>query len=58
MLRKSEGKRRREWHMARRSQSVSNSVDVNLSKPRETGTEGPWRAVGHGAAKSGTQLSD
>ena len=38
---------------------ITDSVDVNLSKLRETLEDrGAWHAVVHGVAKSGTQLSD
>ena len=56
---KIEGKRRRGWQRMRWSDSITNSVHVNLSKlqdivkDRET-----WCAGNHGVAKSWTWLSD
>ena len=41
------------------SDSISDSVDVNLSKPRETVKDmEAWRATVHGVTQSRTRLSD
>ena len=58
MLGKSEGKGRREQQMMRWLDSVTNPVDMNLSKLWEIVEDrGAWHAVVHGVAKSRTQLS-
>ena len=39
--------------------SITDSMDMNLSKPRETVEDrGVWRATVHGVENSQTQLSD
>ena len=38
--------------------SITNSMDMNLSKIRGTVDRGALRAIGHGITKSRTQLSD
>ena len=55
MLGKTEGKRRRGWQRMRWLGSITNSVDVNLSKLWEIveDTGACWAAV-HGLAKSWT----
>ena len=59
MLGKIEGKRRRGRQTTRRLASITNSMDMNLSKLQETVEDkGAWRAVVHGVAKSQTWLSD
>ena len=56
MLGKIEGKRRREWQRKRWLDSITDSVDINLSKFHET-VKDRCAAV-HGVAKSQAQLSD
>jgi len=59
MLGKIEGKRRRGQQRMRWLHSVTNSMDMNLSKFGEIVEErGAWHAVVRGAAKSRTLLSD
>ena len=58
ILGKIEGERRRQQRM-RWLDSITNLVDMNLSKLRETVEDrGAWRAIVHRVAKSQTQLSD
>ena len=58
MLGKIEGKRRRGWQRMRWLDSITNSMDVNLSKLREiVKGRGCLHAAVHGVAKSRTQLS-
>ena len=55
MLGKIEGKRRRRWERMRWLDSITDSVDMNLSKLREiVKATGAWRAAVHGVAKSRT----
>ena len=57
MLGKTEGRRRRRWQRMRWLDSITNSVDMNLSKLWETVEgRGAWHAVVHGVAKIQTQL--
>ena len=59
MLKKIEGKRRRGQQRIRWLDSITDSVDMNLSKLQEILNDGgAWHAAVHGAAKSRTQLSD
>ena len=56
---KIEGKRRREWQRMRWLDSITNSMDVNLSKLWGVVEDrGGWSAKVHGNTKSQTQLSD
>ena len=59
MLGKIEGRRRRRWQKRRRFDSITDSMDMNLSKPREIVKDrGAWGAVVHGGAKSQAGLND
>ena len=59
MLGKIEGKSRRGKQRMRWLDSVTDSMDMNLSKLRETVKDREaWHAVDHGITKSQTQLSD
>ena len=59
MLGKIEGKSRRGWQRMRRLDSITSSMDMNLSKLQETVKDtGAWHAVVYRAANSWTQLSD
>ena len=58
MLGKTEGKRRREQQRMRSLDSITDSVDMNLSKLQEIMEDrGAWHATAHGVAESRTQLS-
>ena len=53
ILGKIEGKRRRRWQRMRWLDSISNSVDMNLSKlPEIVEDQGTWHAAVHGIADS------
>ena len=53
MLGKTEGKRRSGWQRVRWLDSVTTSMDMNLSKLRETVNDrGAWRAAVHRVAES------
>ena len=58
ILGKIEGKRRRGWQRMRWLNSITDSMDMNLSKLGEIVVDrGAWRAAAHGAAKSGQDLA-
>ena len=59
ILGKIEGKRRRGWQRMRWLESITDSMDMNMSKLQETvkGREA-WCTAVHGVAKSQTRLSD
>ena len=59
MLGKIEGKRRRGWQRMRWVNTITDSMDMNLSKLWEMAKDwGTWCAVVHGVPKSQTQHND
>ena len=59
MLGKIEGRRRRGWQRMRWLDSISNSMDMYLSKLQETVKDrAVWHAAVHGVTKSWARLSN
>ena len=59
MLRKTEGRRRREWQRMKWLDGITDSMDMSLSKLRVLETHRrTWHAVVHGVARSQTQLGN
>ena len=59
MLGEIEGKRRRGWQRMSWLDSITDSLDMNLSKFQEIAKDREaWRAAVHGVAKSRTRLGD
>ena len=59
MLGKTEGKKRRGWQSTRWLDSITNSMDMNLSKFQKiVKDKGAWWATVHGVTKSQTPMSD
>jgi len=59
MLGKTEGKRRRGQQRMRWLDSITHSIDMNLSKLQETVKDrGVWCGAVHGVSKSWARLSD
>ena len=57
MLNKIEGRRRRGWQRISRLDSITDTMDMNLSKLMEIVDRRAWRAAVHGVTKSSTWLS-
>ena len=59
MLVKIEGKKRKGWQRMRCLDSITNSMDMNLSKLWEiVGDRGAWHTTVNGVTKNQTQLSN
>ena len=55
MLGKTEGRKRRGWQRMRWLESITDSMDMNLSKLQEiVKVSGAWRAAVYGVAKNWT----
>ena len=54
MLNKIEGRRRRGWQRISRLDSITDTMDMNLSKLMEIVDRRAWRAAVHGVTKSST----
>ena len=56
---KTEGKRRRVWQRMKWLDSITDSMDMNLSKCQETAQDrGAWHATVHGVTKNQIQFRD
>ena len=51
MMGKTEDKRRKEWQGMRCLDSITDSMDINLSKLQEKVKTGMWCAIVHGVAE-------
>ena len=59
LLGRIEGKRRRGWQTIKCLDSITDSMDMNLSKLQEiVKGRGAWCAAVHGVAKNWTELND
>ena len=59
MLEKTEGKKRKRKQKMKRSDSITDSMDMNLSELQEVEKDrGTWRATVHGVTESQTRLNN
>ena len=59
MLRRIDGRRRRERQRIRLLDGITDAMDMNLGKLQETVRDREaWRAAAHGVAKSWKQIGD